>query len=123
MRRSLEGQQYCSLAQLADLPDEHLAAIRPLVHPGCQILVREGAVWAHLRESGQSVELFSLDNQADWVTLGMFDGKHTLEQIAARLAAAMGWGQDAAFEHARDLFFSLACQLLCFPRDPDEIPS
>ena len=116
--RALHGEQDYRLSELGDWPDARLAQIRPVVHPLCEIYVDEGSVYGRHKDVGVSVELFPLDQAEDRLTLGMFDGNHTLRQVGTRLSEAMAWDDARAFAHARDLFLSLAGRMICIPRDP-----
>lgn len=117
----LKGGQACRLSDLASLPDEELARVRPAVHRACDIFVDGDQVWSHCRETGDRVCLFPTADTASSAALGMFDGHHTLGQVGKRLAQTLDWDEARAFAHARDLFLRLAERLICLPRDPAKL--
>lgn len=116
--RALKGEGNYPLSELGNLPDARLAQIKPVVHPLCEIYVDDGSVRGRYKDAGNSVELFSVERVEDRVTLGMFDGGHTLREVGSRLAQALEWDEARAFAHARDLFLSLAERMICIPKDP-----
>lgn len=115
--RALKGEEDYRLSELGDWPDARLAQVRPMVHPLCEIYVDEGSVFGRYKDVGATVELFPLENVENRVALGMFDGEHTLGEVGTRLSQALDWDQERAFDHARDLFLSLAGRMICIPRD------
>jgi hypothetical protein len=116
----LKGGRECRLSELKDLPDAQLSEIRPMVHPSCEIFQNDGHVWSRCKDTGVEVKLFPVGETAQQVTLGMFDGHHTLRQVGER--QAMEWDEPRAFAQARELFFRLADRLICVPRDPLDLP-
>jgi hypothetical protein len=116
--RALKGEDSFPLSELGHLPDVHLARIKPVIHPLCEIYVDDGSVCSRYKDTGASVELFPLAQVEDRVTLGMFDGGHTLHEVGIRLSQALAWDEARAFAHARDLFLSLAERMICIPSDP-----
>ena len=115
---ALHGSRECRIEDLACLPDEEMAQIRPIVHPACEIFVDGGYVWSRSRRKQEPVRLFAGDNAADWIALGMFDGERTLSEIGASLAQALDREPAWGFLHARGLFLTLASRMICIPRDP-----
>jgi len=116
----LKGGQQCRLEDLDRLPDEVLAAIRPMVHPAYEVFVADNVVYGRHREEGITVQLFATDETWKWAALGMFNGRQTLAEIGVRLAQAMAWERDKGFSQALALFLTLANRLICIPRDPLE---
>ena len=116
--RALKGEEDYRLSELGTWSDARLAQIKPVVHPLCEIYVDEGSLYGRYKDTGESVELFPLEQVEDRVTLGMFDGGHTLHEVGTRLSQALAWDEDRAFAHARDLFLSLAGRMICIPKDP-----
>jgi hypothetical protein len=116
----LKGGQQCRLQDLDKLPDEVLAAIRPMVHPAYEVFVDGDCVYGRHRVEGITLKLFATDETWKWVALGMFNGRQTLEEIGARLAQAMAWERARGFSQALALFLTLANHLICIPRDPLE---
>jgi hypothetical protein len=116
----LKGGQQCRLEDLDRLPDEVLAAIRPMVHPAYEVFVEGEWVYGRHTEEEILVRLFATSETWKWVALGMFNGRQTLEEIGARLAQAMEWQRARGFSQALALFLALANHLICIPRDPLE---
>jgi hypothetical protein len=116
--RALKGEGNYTLSELGNWSDERLARIKPVVHPLCEIYVDNGHVHGCHKDTGETVELFPVDRVEDRVTLGLFDGEHTLRQVGSRLAEALVWDEARAYGHAQDLFLWLAERMICIPRDP-----
>ena len=121
IRGSLEGKLGCRISELGSLPDEQLAAVRPVVNPDYEIRLDQGQVWAiyKLREQ-PPLALFSMEETEKLSAFNMFNGNHTLGEIARRIAQELGEDEAAAFGHLREFFLSLAKSMVCLPREPDE---
>ena len=116
-RRALQGSPVHRLDELADLPDEAMAQIKPVLNPEYEILLRDDAVWWRHRETAIERELFATVPE-NVVAFNLFDGRHSLEHIGRQLAQEMGWEEAHAYAHARDLFLTLFATLVFVPANP-----
>lgn len=117
---AFKGKQSCRLIDLADLADDQLAQVCPLVSGDYEILVDQDYVWARYRLEEQTpVKLFATKKE-NLTAFNMFNGYHSLDEIARCLAQEMAWDEPAAFVHSRDLFFSLVRRSVCLPKAPLE---
>jgi hypothetical protein len=116
----LRGGQGARLSDLGDLPDDRLAVLRPVVNPGCEIMVEEDQVWARHTKAGIVVRLFAVKEADKLAAFNHFDGEHTLGEAGACLAEEMGCSEAEGFALARDLFLALVRQLVCLPKDPPQ---
>jgi len=119
-RGSVKGRgSGARLSELGSLPDEHLAQIRPVINPDSEVFTQEASVWSRSKKMGTVIQLFPTTRE-NMIVFDMFDGEHTLAEIAGRLAQEMGWDPAAAFAHTRELFLSLVQHVVCIPRDPPQ---
>lgn len=116
----VRGRPAARLADLGEMPDEELSGLRPIVNPAYEILIEGDAVWGRYRETGQLIHLFSMEDQESLMVFNCFDGRHRLDEASERLVQATGWDESRAFGHARDLFLTLAGNLVCLPKDPPQ---
>lgn len=116
----LRGGEGGRLSELASLPDEQLAIIKPVVNPAFAIEMEGEKVLARYRETGATVPLFAVDEDAAWTALNLFDGRHTIEEVGICLSDQMVWYEDAGRVYARDLFLRLVENLVCVPKDPPQ---
>ncbi|MHB0875948.1 MAG: hypothetical protein ACYC5O_07885 [Anaerolineae bacterium] len=124
MLGALRGKLPARLADLASLPDEQLAAIRPVLSQLFQVSVRDGWVCARLKqppatEHGAPVEvcLFPME-QENLIAYNLWNGQHDLGETSQELASALDWPAERAFAHVRELFLSLAGRLVVVPKNP-----
>jgi hypothetical protein len=121
IRGSLKGKVGCRLSELGSLPDEQLAQVRPVVNPDYEISLEQGQVWASYKLREQApLSLFSMQERESLISFNMFNGQHTVADIAHHLAMEIGWEEDRAFAHVRDLFLSLVKPMVCLPKEPIE---
>lgn len=115
----LAGGKGYNLAALGALPDEVLGQVKPAIISGCRISVRDGFVWGQPLE-GRERSLFSLAERAAQSAFNQFNGRSTVQQIAARLSEEMDWPRDRSFALVRGLFLTLVCYQLAVPAPQDE---
>lgn len=114
---SLKGGQGFRLTELGSLPDDQLAQIKPIVNPDCEIFLEEGHIYSKSRKTGATLKLFPAEKE-NLAAFNLFDGRHDLGEIARRLAQEMGWDEERAFAHARNLFLFLVQHVVCVPKEP-----
>jgi hypothetical protein len=117
----LRGGRGGRLSELADLPDEQLALIKPVVNRAFEIHVEEDQVLGRHKESGVVLTLFSVEESERLAAFNLFDGKRTLGQVGRLLAEELGWDESRAFTEARGLFLSLVSHLVCVPKEPPSL--
>lgn len=117
---SLHGTPAFSLAALQDLPAEKLARLVPEVQPGWALHVDGDRLVARGRESGVALDLLPASKE-NVLALNLLDGHRTVDSAARRLAREMGWPEEQAFEHVRQLFLTLAGALVCLPRNAGDL--
>jgi hypothetical protein len=114
---SFNGQEGFRLADLDSLPDDQLAGLKPIINPDYKIFVDQGYVCGRSKKIEITLKLFPIKKE-NLTAFNLFDGKHSLGQVAEHLAAELGWDKARAFAHARELFLSLVNRLVCIPKDP-----
>jgi hypothetical protein len=117
---SLQGQPSFSLAALQDLPVDRLARLVPEVQPGWALHVEGERLMARGRETGTVLDLAPATRE-NVLALNLLDGRRTLGSAGKRLAREMGWPEEEAWEHLRQLFFILAGALVCLPRNAGDM--
>lgn len=111
------GRPQLRLGDLADLPDERLGAIMPMIGDGWEILLGETRVCARERDGDREVTLFER-TAPDIFAYNRFNGRNEIEEIARLLAEEMGWDEQRAFGHVRALFLSMLEQGVAVPANP-----
>ena len=117
----LRGGRGGRLSELADLPDEQLALIKPIVNRAFEIHVEGDRVLGKHKETGIVLELFSVEEGERLAAFNLFDGKRNLGQIGMLLSEELGWDESRAFAEARELFLSLVSHLVCVPKEPPSL--
>ncbi len=117
----LRGGEGGRLSELASLPDEQLAKIKPLLNPAYEIQVEDEQVLARHKDTGLTVPMFATDEREALMAFDLFDGQHTIEQAGALLSGHMEWDKEAGFAYARDLFLRLVEDVVCVPKDPPRL--
>lgn len=111
-----EGRPALPLAPLGTMPDEELADLTPAIAPGCEILVREGAVWARRPGLAVPVRILAM-TPSGLCAFNAMNGATTVGEIAGAVAAETGWPHDRAFAFARGLFLYLVSLRVCVPAE------
>lgn len=111
--RTAKGGQARRLSDLLRLPDEELAELVPEMDHETEYYVAGEHLFArrHPGERGESVLLLSPGNVAIY---NMFNGRHTIRQIAAHTSSAIGWSEEEAFERTRQVFLELVAARVCW---------
>jgi len=117
---SLSGAPSFSLADLQALPAEELARLVPEVQPGWALHVDGDRLVARERGSNVLLDLLPASRE-NVLAMNLLDGRRTIDSAARRLAREMGWPEEQAFEHVRQLFFTLAGALVCLPREAGDV--
>jgi hypothetical protein len=118
---AIKGAPVCRIAELGSLPDEKLARVRPVVNSSFEINLAQGCVWAkYTPKEKPPQKLFAMAERENLLAFNMFDGTHTLGEIASRMAQEMDWEEAQAFAHLRDFFLTLVKRAVCLPKDPVE---
>lgn len=115
-----QGKPEGRLSELGSLPDDRLALVRPIMNPSYEIFVDQDHVWCKHTQSGNTIKLFPIE-QENLAVFNLFNGEHTLDEIARLVSQEMGWDQTQSFTHARNMFLLLVSHLVCVPQDPPEI--
>lgn len=116
---SLKGKKGCRLMDLATLPDEQLAQIKPVINDDYRIFVDQGQVWAEYKIKAETLlELFAVEDEVTRAIFNRFNGRHTLGEVARQVAEDMAWEEERAFQRARSFFLSLVERMICIPKDP-----
>lgn len=113
----LHGGDGRRLSELQSLPDEQLAAIKPVLNPAYEISVEAEDVLARYKPTDATVPLFTVTDTATLAAFNLFDGRHTLGEVGARLADQMDWDEAKGFAYTRDLFLRLVQDLIFVPKD------
>lgn len=108
-----------SLNELADLPDDQLFMLKPVMNPRYRVFVRDGHVCVRHLENGEEYVLFPME-QHNLTVFNEFNGKLSLGDIRDKLVQDMAWDVERAAVHVRELFLSLATRLICFPQNPPD---
>ncbi|NMB88139.1 MAG: hypothetical protein GYA17_07250 [Chloroflexi bacterium] len=111
----VDGKPTLKIADLASLPDEELAQIRPVRQPECKISLRDGLVWARPAATLDPVVLFPVDAPA-LAAFNLFDGKRDLREVSQALAGPTRWPPEKCWAYTRGLFLKLANQRVCVPK-------
>ena len=114
----LRGGRGGRLSELADLPDEQLALIKPVVNPAFEIQVEEDDVLGRHKETGVVLRLFSVEERERLAAFNLFNGKRNLGQVGRLLAEELGWDEARGFAQACEVFLSLVSHLVCLPKEP-----
>ncbi len=101
-----------SLSELDRLPPERLAGLIFQVAEGWEVFNDGPKVCA--RSQGGELELFSAGSPAA-VIFERIDGRASVREVAAAVAAALGCAEQAAFEQTRELLVGLARHAICVP--------
>ncbi|MBN1201616.1 MAG: hypothetical protein JXJ20_07150 [Anaerolineae bacterium] len=117
---SFKGKPVHQLTDLGKLPDEEIALIKPVINPQYQVFTERGHVCARHKETGSSLQLFAMQ-QANLEVFNRINGQITLGEIGAQVAQELDWDEDAAFEHVKELFLSLAVHLVCVPKNTPDL--
>ena len=119
-RGVIQGKSEGRLADLGSLPDDRLALVRPIMNPSYEIFVDQAHVWCKHTKTGATIKLFPIEKE-NLAVFNLFNGEHTLGEIARRVSQEMSWDQARGFAHTRKLFLSLVSHLVCVPKDPPEL--
>jgi len=113
----LRGRPQFSLSDVAGLPDDTLADIKPMVRPDVQVHVTDQHVEALLPRRREPVMLFA-HGRADTFAFNRFNADTPLREIGAELARTMGWDDRVGFAHAKQFFLRLVALGVCVPANP-----
>lgn len=111
-----DGVEPYSLANLGIWSNEQLAAVIPVMLPGCQISVDEGCIWGRSPSQTAPVCLFPEESPA-LTAFNQFNGFTSLKQASAVLQETTGWDQQRSFAYVRGLFLTLVLEGLCYPQN------
>ena len=111
------GRPTWSLSELGSLPDEQIVKVRPVMNPEYEIVVDQDHVWSWHKKTGVATQLFAMGKE-NLVAFNLFNGEHTLGEVARQIAQEMEWDEAASLAHVRELFLLLVSHLVCLPRDP-----
>jgi len=114
---SAQGGHGCRLSELGSLPDDQLAQVRPVVNSDYEVFIDQAYIWSRHKKTGAIRKLFPMEKE-NLVVFNLFNGRHTLGEIAKSLAQEMSWDETRGFAHVRDLFLLLVSHLVCLPKDP-----
>lgn len=114
----LRGGRGGRLSELADLPDEQLALIKPVVNPAFEVHVEEDYVLGRHKETGIILRLFSVEEREHLAAFNLFNGKRNLGQVGRLLAEELDWDETRGFAQACEVFLSLVGHLVCIPKEP-----
>jgi hypothetical protein len=117
----LRGGRGGRLSELADLPDEQMALIKPVVNRTFEIQVEEDQVLGRHKETGVVLKLFSVEESERLAAFNLFNGKRNLGQVGRLLAEELGWDEAQGFAQAREVFLSLVSHLVCVPKEPPSL--
>lgn len=110
------GQRSFALSDLAELPDDELARLIPMVQPVFAVYVEDEYILARHGETGNVVELCPSARE-NILALNLFNGQIGLGTAGRRLALQMEWDESRGYEHVKGLFLSLVGRLICVPRN------
>lgn len=114
-----KGEAVLNLAGLGSLPDEALSGLVPTIIPGCQITVREEAVWGQPPGRKRAVRLFTIDPLA-LAAFNLVNGMNSLAEMADELERVQGLSQTRAFALARGMVLTLVKAGVCVPVNTTE---
>jgi hypothetical protein len=116
---TLKGGRSFALSELAELPDEQLKALIPLVRPVFDVFVEGERLVARHKEAGSIIELGPATRE-QVMALNLLAAETRLEVAGRRMARQMGWQEERGFAYVKDLFLSLVAHLVCVPlNSPD----
>jgi hypothetical protein len=111
------GGSGCQLDELDQLPLEQFYAIKPVVNPEYEIFPQNGYVYARIRGSQESHELFPVNSDSVKI-FNWFNGQRTIMEIAEYLAQEAESEADATIALVREVFLALTKRMICLPKDP-----
>jgi hypothetical protein len=111
----VDGKPTLKLADLASLPDEDLARIRPIKAPDCTIRLRDQWVWAQPAGAAGPVALFPVDSPA-LAAFNLLNGNHDLQQVCQALIDQTHWPAERCWAYTRGLFLKLVSLRVCVPK-------
>lgn len=115
---SARGTPGYAIADLANLPDEQLAVIRPVINPDFQIRVVDGHVCSQLKNQEDApLRSHFPTTPENLAVFNGINGELTLREIAVLAAAALAWEEDRAFDHVRAVFLALADHMVAVPQN------
>ena len=114
---AFKGREGYALSELANLPDEQMARVKPVLHPDCETFVEQGYMWGRCKQTEATLKLFPVVRE-NMMAFELFDGQHDLGEIGETVAQEMGWDTARGFAHARKLFLLLVSRLVCVPKGP-----
>lgn len=106
------------LSELGTMPDEELADMTPAIARGCEISVRDGTVWGRPAGSDTPVPLLGT-TPPELCVFNAMNGRWTIGEIAASVAADTGWPSGRAFAFTRGVFLHLVRLRVCAPTECD----
>jgi hypothetical protein len=111
----IRGNPQFRLEDLALLPAEVLAAMRPVMLPGFRL--EEGRLVGPAAEGG--VTVCPLDETERWI-VARFDGRRTIAEIGDGAALKFEVDPAAAQQNVRAVFLTLARSVICVPSGKPE---
>jgi hypothetical protein len=120
--QSAQGTPTHQINELGDLPDDELAAIRPIINPICRIHVADGQVCSQPRDKEDApLRVHFPTAPENLAVFNRINGQQTLGEIAESVAGQFGWEPERAFSHTRELFLALASYLVAVPQNSPDL--
>ncbi len=120
--KSAQGMPAHQINELGDLPDETLAAIRPIINPIYRIRVVEGQVCSQLKDDESApVRMHFAATPENLAVFNRINGRQSIGEIVGEVAVTLGWEAEQSFTHTRDMFLGLASQLVAVPQNSPEL--
>ncbi|MBZ5510035.1 MAG: hypothetical protein LAN70_02590 [Acidobacteriia bacterium] len=110
----LRGRPQLRLSDLPQLPVAQVAALKPGIVPGVEIIPAGDRVLARLPKRTDAVTLFSL-HPMQLAIFNRFNGMSTLAEVAESVCAQSGQPPEEVFAATRSLFLRLAALGVCAP--------
>jgi hypothetical protein len=117
LRGQPDAQHKRLLHDVGSMPFEQIRDVGMVSSPGVVLESRDDGLHASrptpagVVDLGVAMELTA----ANTLTFNMFDGRHTLAEVADALATAMSWERETAQAHVRTLFVHLLMKGVCVP--------